>query len=139
MHAATWPFEYSDHAVAQKPVYVVVPPPPPPPLEGTPATGGGGGDEMTGVTGPLPPPPPPELELPPGPGTSQPVAPVKPAGLIATSAQFQKASGYASRELAVMYVHCKTHRSQLMPAGTCSTIVYVETVVVDTVEENSTT
>ena len=64
----------------------------------------------------------------PGPGTSQPVAPVKPAALIVTSAQFQKTSGYVSAELAVKYVHWRTQRSHSMSAGTFSTTVYVETV-----------
>ena len=93
--------------------------PPPPPVVPPPV-----------VPPPVPPEPPPVSS--PGPGTSQPVAPVKPAALIVTSAQFQKTSGYVSAEFAVKYVHCRTQRSHSMSAGTLRTIVYVETVWIRT-------
>ena len=73
---------------------------------------GGGGDDAEGSAGP---------------GVSQPVAPPKPVGLMATSAQFQKASGYLSAEFAVTYVHWSTQRSHATSSGTLSTIWYVVT------------
>jgi len=56
--------------------------------------GGGGGDATRGGGGEMSPPSN-------GPGTEHPVAPCQPAGLISTSAQFQKPSGDASQLLAV--------------------------------------